>query len=364
MNTKQSKKFSLLSIAACAIALLFPTTPTAAQTEVFELFETLKGVHSEEKPRTGFAPDGAVRFVGAPAGGWFAVRASAADEVAVAKTFLDFHRTTFGVSSDHVDFVVKSVRSTVGRGASGRSAVRLDQLYDGVPVFGAQALVQVGGEGVEAALLDLLRNTSSLDFQASPTLPDLIAHVAEEIAIAEMVSNHPDMTPISREPARLVVFAPEVLDLKGEPRLSWQVDVEDTSSPRGAFAERLLIDALDGAVLLRYSLTPHALHREVFDAQNSTTIPEEPTRAEGDPATGNGEVDDAYDYAGDTYDFYFDEHGRAIASTMPAILWSRWCATVRAAIASPTMPFGTAPSLSTPKVSSPMMWSGTSSLTD
>ena len=33
-------------------------------------------------------------------------------------------------------------------------------------------------------------------------------------------------------------------------------------------------------------------------------------RNEGDPPTGNVQVDRVYDFAGDTYDYYASEHGR------------------------------------------------------
>lgn len=50
--------------------------------------------------------------------------------------------------------------------------------------------------------------------------------------------------------------------------------------------------------------------RIVYDAQNGSGLPGTPARGEGDPATGDLAVDEAYDGAGATYDLYFDIYGR------------------------------------------------------
>ena len=50
--------------------------------------------------------------------------------------------------------------------------------------------------------------------------------------------------------------------------------------------------------------------RIVYDAQNGTGLPGMQVRGEGDPATGDSAVDEAFDGAGATYDLYFDAYGR------------------------------------------------------
>jgi Zn-dependent metalloprotease len=50
--------------------------------------------------------------------------------------------------------------------------------------------------------------------------------------------------------------------------------------------------------------------RTVYDAQNTMRLPGVLVRAEGDPASGDVAVDEAYDGAGSTYDLYFDVYGR------------------------------------------------------
>ncbi|MGQ1785506.1 MULTISPECIES: M4 family metallopeptidase [unclassified Saccharicrinis] len=62
------------------------------------------------------------------------------------------------------------------------------------------------------------------------------------------------------------------------------------------------------------SLTPQATqgdkNRLVYDAQNLNTLPGVLARSEGDAATGDAQVDEAYDGAGATYDLYDQVFGR------------------------------------------------------
>lgn len=50
--------------------------------------------------------------------------------------------------------------------------------------------------------------------------------------------------------------------------------------------------------------------RIVYDARNGSSLPGTQVRGEGDPATGDLAVDEAYEGAGATYDLYFDTYGR------------------------------------------------------
>ncbi len=50
--------------------------------------------------------------------------------------------------------------------------------------------------------------------------------------------------------------------------------------------------------------------RVVYDVQQGTSLPGRRVRGEGDPATGDAAVDEAYDGAGETYDLYNDVYER------------------------------------------------------
>ena len=69
---------------------------------------------------------------------------------------------------------------------------------------------------------------------------------------------------------------------------------------------------------------PGSKRRTIFDTQNSTDLPGTQVRDEGEPASADVAVNEAYDYSGDTYDFYsqvfnrnsVDDHGLTLTSTV------------------------------------------------
>ncbi|MEM7352890.1 MAG: M4 family metallopeptidase, partial [Acidobacteriota bacterium] len=52
------------------------------------------------------------------------------------------------------------------------------------------------------------------------------------------------------------------------------------------------------------------LDRTIFDAKKRATLPGTAVRSEGDPPTGDDQVDAAYDGSGDTYKLYFEQYQR------------------------------------------------------
>lgn len=52
------------------------------------------------------------------------------------------------------------------------------------------------------------------------------------------------------------------------------------------------------------------LKRKIYDGENKAGLPGKLVRGEGDAATGDEDVDRAYDYAGSVYDLYFKEFDR------------------------------------------------------
>jgi len=65
-------------------------------------------------------------------------------------------------------------------------------------------------------------------------------------------------------------------------------------------------------------------HRTIYDAQNGTDLPGTQVRDEGEDPSSDVAVNEAYDYSGDTYDFYqqvfnrnsVDDHGLTLTSTV------------------------------------------------
>jgi hypothetical protein len=95
-----------------------------------------------------------------------------------------------------------------------------------------------------------------------------------------------------------------------ETRLAWRVDV--AARAVAPIDELVMVDALDGSVLLHFNQVPTARVRQTFNAGNGTTLPGSLVCGEGDPAcaAGDAHAQGAHLSAGDTYDFYATHHGR------------------------------------------------------
>lgn len=75
------------------------------------------------------------------------------------------------------------------------------------------------------------------------------------------------------------------------------------------FAKEYFISLIDGEKLEERPLIFHALNREMFDC-NGTQSSCSLVRSEGAPPYGSRDVDDGYDFFGDTYNFYYNNYQR------------------------------------------------------
>lgn len=240
------------------------------------------------------------RPIGQPA--LLAVGASPED---AARGFLAVYGPLFGLKDPARELQVERVR-TADRG---RSSVRFQQVYESIPVLGGELIVQVNASN------DIL-------FASGEILPDLslditprVAAEAARLNALEAVAREyglatEDLT--ASEP-ELWVYNPLLLGAPGIPvsRLVWRIEV--TPLDLLPIRELVLVDAQRGFVTLQFNQIDTAKNRRIYDNQNNPAygIPGNgPVRTEGGPATGVTDADNAYDYAGFTYDFYWTYHGR------------------------------------------------------
>ncbi len=282
-----------------------------------------KGLSDEPAtPRYRLTSDGYVRVLSAPEGCGFRARAAASDSaVESAKAFVAEHARAFGAASDRVDFTMKRHRTQ-----NDRHYVRLEQTYATLPVFAAEIVLQLNTAGqVAFVLADIARNTSLLDHGTVSTEPALNAGDVSDIARRHVEASLGGGDLRASDP-RLMVFDSSVVAEPGDVHLVWQVFVESEVFPE--INEHLLIDAHDGGIVRHYSRNGEFLDRKIYDASNTSADPGVLWRAEGDPAAGIDDVDQAYEYLGDAYMFYLvhterdslDDNGMTISATV------RYCA--------------------------------------
>jgi hypothetical protein len=218
-----------------------------------------------------------------------------------AAAFLRRHALAFGVAKPDVSFVTDREK-TVGKS----SVVRLRQEFRSIPVFGAEALVQIGPGGVEFVLADLARDHAELHVRDFDTTPSTGKEAAQSVALSLVrdAASAPDL--VVDEP-HLVIFEPSVIGEAGPSQLVWQLRVR---SETATVDELVLVDAHVGDVAFHFSQIKEAKARSIYDAANVSGSLGSLVRSEGDPATGIVDADLAYRYLGDTYDFYFNRFGR------------------------------------------------------
>jgi bacillolysin len=182
----------------------------------------------------------------------------------------------------------------------GLTHVRFQQTA-GVPVSGAELTVHLRGSVVTA----VSARTASL-LNGVNTVPAITATRAGNLAKGAVSKRHNLTTTVSATTPQLVVFVPTLFGGPARPaRLAYFVEVY-TSEVR----DFVWVDAMRGYILLCFSQEPDALQRQVFDAAGGNALPGTLARSEGGAATGNTDVDDAYDSAGDFYNYLLTQYGR------------------------------------------------------
>ncbi|HQZ15225.1 MAG TPA: M4 family metallopeptidase, partial [Vicinamibacteria bacterium] len=188
----------------------------------------------------------------------------------------------------------------VNRDALGMDHVRMRQVRSGIPVAGGELVVHLRGDRVLAANGKTLDDLDSVSLD--PTVTALDALSAARSFVTRKF-NAPDAR--FGEP-RLEILNQALLGGRDFPtRLAWFVEA---SGPR--LRQFIWIDARSRMVLLDFSQLTDAKNRSVYNGNGASALPGTLMRSEGGGLTGNSDADKAYDYAGDTYDFYFTNFGR------------------------------------------------------
>lgn len=245
---------------------------------------------------------------------------------AAARAFFAEYGPLFGV---HDPASLRVMKQTVDTSlGSERTFVRYQQTVNGIPVLGGELVAQVDAAGtVWSASGEALPDKGAASLTTAPNISAAQAMETARGAVAKYQGVAADALQVSE--AALWYYAPELLGRPGgATRLAWRMDV--TPVDLLPIRELVLVDALTGKISLHFNQIPDAKTRTVYDNQNNRNagLPGiGPVRTEGQGATGNADVDRAYDYAGDTYDFYKSRHNRDSidGAGLPIISTVRYC---------------------------------------
>lgn len=217
------------------------------------------------------------------------------------------HGSLFGLRDPGRELrLMKKVRTE-----SGRSMVRYQQHHKGVPVVAGEIIVNT----------DFGNNLLSMGGRISPSLdlsttPKISAEEASTIAIHAVGKWYGiDAAALQTSAPELWIYDSRLLKPGVAPsNLVWRMDVNN-NKPLTTIREQVLVDAQNGNINLHFSKIDTVKNRYTYDANSTGSLPGTEVCTESsdnDACTGgsNTDADYAHRYAGDTYDFYFNTHGR------------------------------------------------------
>lgn len=282
--------------AACLLAgAPAEAQPPGAVRDALDRMETAAGspVEVAVSPVTGL-----VTFLSMEARGPVPVvgaRATGPEEIA--RTFLGEYAGAFGLRSAGE----MELRAPAWRDELGQEHVRFRQTVRGVPVTAGEVTVHLHGSDVVAVNAETLPDLEGFD-----TTPTFSAGQALEVARRLVSSPRIGVPDAELSEPRLEILNRGLLEGGRQPsRLAWFVEARGP-----VLREYIWIDAKRGRMLLHFSQLPHARNRQVHDSGNTSALPGTLARGEGAPPSAVADVNFAWQYSGDTYDYFLSQHGR------------------------------------------------------
>lgn len=288
---------SLLLLLALAILLTIPTAAAAQSDGAASILNTLSAASTTPVEVTWDSATGVPAFVS----GRFPTRNDGdqltVDAADIARQFLARHRSAWRMAKPLTE--LQPDRTDLD--ALGMSHVRLQQTYRGVPVLGAELIVHLapGNRLVTAVNGDYLPDVQLADVK--PTISTQQALAAARAAL-------PGGT-IHQAPHLVVVDGRLDAELSGA-HLVWYLEIYHHDLPaRNVY----MIDAQTGVILQSYDRLATDRDRQTYTAEHRTVLPGTLWLMETGTVPGKSPSADglnAHLFAGDTYQYFFDTHGR------------------------------------------------------
>jgi len=246
-------------------------------------------------------------FVAPPAGQSIATPPGADPAIPadVAEAWALRNRARTGLARDGASLEVREVE----KARDGVRVVRMQQEVEGIPVFGAETVVAVERDGDIASVTGERLGGPTPDLQ-----PRIGADAARGIAAAASAKqNGASLWQVRAGPARRVIFEPGMFGAPSPERsyLAWEVEVD---APGGWVSDTVLVHAVEGysTIIPRRA---HVASRRVCNGngvleQNIPCLAGGAARADSATPSGDAQVDSAYDFITDTWNYYFTNFGR------------------------------------------------------
>ena len=198
----------------------------------------------------------------------------------------------------------------VNSDADGAHHLRYDRTLDGLEVIGGDLVVHVDRQGMIYAI-----NGSALG--KVPT--DLGKQDIGASAARSSIERDARFAAMTLSAPRLVIL----VNPEGETFKTYEIIAEGKRGP-DPVRDKVYVDVDTGTIVGVHPQIHFLKNRNVFSANNGTGLPGTQKRSEGGMATGDADVDAAYDNVGDTHEAYknfwnrdsYNNAGATIRSTV------------------------------------------------
>jgi bacillolysin len=249
-----------------------------------------------------YAPTGVARSVYASNGSLTREFAGQAPEAA-ARSFLAGYGSLFGLTDQGAQLQLNSVQTD----ELGMQHVRFSQIQDDLAVFGADLIVHLAKDGAVSSVNGYIV-PDAISVSTKPALSD---KQAAEIALKQLGVSDGFISQSS-----LVVFnAGLITEQSSNTVLTYRVRADSVSQPH--LAQWIFVDANTGEVRFAYAGVTDGRNRETYNLKHLTNYRKAIlVRSETTPPVTTAtnctitDINNAHDYAGNTYDFYFNRFRR------------------------------------------------------
>lgn len=204
----------------------------------------------------------------------------------------------FGLADSATDLAMGQVKTDF----AGNTHVRLHQRFNGVSVAGRQLVVHFGRDGEPVAVTG--RVSPRLSLSTAATIGPAEAVSAAKQAVMDTLV---DAQALWSDGVELAIYDPEAVnDRDGQDILAYKVTIRGQG-----VREFVYVDAHSGGIAGMEAGIYQARDRLTYDMNHGTSyFSANLERSEGTSPVGDPDVDNAHDYAGDSYDFFSNAYGR------------------------------------------------------
>lgn len=212
-----------------------------------------------------------------------------------AKEFINRYGKAFGINSlANLKTSKKSAKDEVGM-----EHVRMQQLHNGIPVTAGELTVHLKGNNVMSVNAKTLPGLDNLN--TTPKISGMQAKITADQLLKKLGIENANLSK-----PRLEILNKSMLRPGDDAsHLAWFIEAKKID-----VRQFIWIDAERGSVLMNFSQLPDALNRKIYTAASTAALPGTLVRSEGQAATADTDVNAAYNFAGDTYNYFFTKHGR------------------------------------------------------